>query len=50
VLSPDYTKYMDIQHAINLRLHRDFTRLGIEFAYPAQNLFVRQMEQPRRAA
>lgn len=40
VLSPEYGTYMDIQQAINLRIHREFTQLGIEFAYPTQKLFV----------
>ena len=40
VRSPDYNHYMDIQQAINLRLHREFARLGIEFAYPTQKVFV----------
>jgi small-conductance mechanosensitive channel len=40
VRSADYNRYMDIQQAINLRLHREFARLGIEFAYPTQKLFV----------
>ena len=40
VRSPDYNRYMDIQQAINLRLHREFTKLDIEFAYPTQKLFV----------
>jgi small-conductance mechanosensitive channel len=40
VCSPDYNRYMDIQQAINLRLHREFAKLGIEFAYPTQKLFV----------
>jgi small-conductance mechanosensitive channel len=31
---------MDIQQAINLRLHREFGKLGIEFAYPTQKVFV----------
>ncbi len=43
VRSPDYNRYMDIQQAINLRLHREFARLGIEFAIPAQRLFVASM-------
>jgi small-conductance mechanosensitive channel len=50
VLSPDYNRYMDIQQAINLRLHREFARLGIEFAYPTQKLFVSQLEPERSAA
>jgi len=40
VRSPDYNRYMDIQQAINLRLHREFAKLGIEFAYPTQKVFV----------
>ncbi|HLF10496.1 MAG TPA: mechanosensitive ion channel family protein [Gammaproteobacteria bacterium] len=40
VRSPDYNRYMDIQEAINLRLHREFARLGIEFAYPTQKVFL----------
>ncbi|HJR71784.1 MAG TPA: mechanosensitive ion channel family protein [Gammaproteobacteria bacterium] len=40
VRSPDYNRYMDIQQAINLCLHREFTKLGIEFAYPTQKIFV----------
>jgi small-conductance mechanosensitive channel len=40
VLSADYNRYMDIQQAINLRLHRELARRGVEFAYPTQKLFV----------
>ncbi|HEX5046590.1 MAG TPA: mechanosensitive ion channel family protein [Gammaproteobacteria bacterium] len=40
VLSPDYTRYMDIQQAINLTLHREFAKQGIGFAYPTQRLLV----------
>jgi small-conductance mechanosensitive channel len=40
VRSPDYNRYMDIQQAINLRLHREFAELAIEFAYPTQKVFV----------
>lgn len=50
VLSADYNRYMDIQQAINLRLHREFARLGIEFAYPVQKVFVAQLEEASRAA
>jgi small-conductance mechanosensitive channel len=48
VLSADYNRYMDIQQAINLRLHREFDRLGIEFAYPAQKLFVAEVKGASR--
>jgi small-conductance mechanosensitive channel len=40
VLTGDYNQYMDIQQAINLRLHRELMTLGIEFAYPTQKLYV----------
>lgn len=44
VLSADFNKYMDIQQAINMQLHRKFAELGIEFAYPTQRLFVAAVE------
>lgn len=40
VLSPDYNRYMDIQQNINLRIHREFQRSGIQFAYPTQKLLL----------
>lgn len=46
VLSAEFNKYMDIQQAINVRLHRKFAELGIEFAYPTQKLFIAPAEQP----
>ncbi len=40
VTDADYTKYMDIQQAINLKIFEEFEKRGIEFAYPTQTLFV----------
>lgn len=40
VLSPEFNRYMDIQQAINLRLHRELTAMGVDFAYPTQRLIV----------
>ena len=40
VLSAEYNRYMDIQQAINLRIFSEFERLGIEFAYPTQKLYL----------
>lgn len=40
VLSPDYNRYMDTQQAVNLRVHREFAQLGVEFAYPTQTLYL----------
>jgi small-conductance mechanosensitive channel len=45
VLSPDYNRYMDIQQAINLRIHREFAGAGIEFAYPTQRIYLTQFDQ-----
>jgi small-conductance mechanosensitive channel len=45
VLEPDYNLYMDIQQAINLKLHEQFEKEGIEFAYPTQTLFVAKQNQ-----
>jgi small-conductance mechanosensitive channel len=48
VRSPDYNRYMDIQQAINIRLHRELIALGAEFAYPTQKLFLAGVQQPER--
>ncbi len=40
VLVPDYNRYMDIQHAINLGLFDAFASRGIEFAYPTRTIFL----------
>ncbi|EIC22949.1 mechanosensitive ion channel domain-containing protein [Thiorhodovibrio frisius] len=42
VLTPDYAIYMDIQQGINLGIHRRFEEVGIEFAYPTQELILRR--------
>jgi small-conductance mechanosensitive channel len=42
VLTPDYNTRMDIQHAINLELCRQFGQLAIAFAYPTQTLYLRR--------
>jgi len=49
VRSADYNRYMDIQQAINLRLHKEFARLGIEFAYPTQKVFVASLPMQEAA-
>jgi small-conductance mechanosensitive channel len=48
VLSADYNRYMDIQQAINLRIHREFSRLGVRFAYPAQRVLLSRAEEVDR--
>jgi small-conductance mechanosensitive channel len=40
VLSPDYTKYMDIQQAVLFAIHEAFEREGIKFAYPTHKLWL----------
>ncbi|HEX7115927.1 MAG TPA: mechanosensitive ion channel domain-containing protein, partial [Steroidobacter sp.] len=51
VLSPDYNRYMDIQQAINLALHRELTALKVEFAYPLQKVFIAKSQaQAEQAA
>lgn len=50
VLSADFNKYMDIQQAINFRLHRELQQRGVEFAYPTQKLFVVTQDQPVESA
>jgi small-conductance mechanosensitive channel len=42
VLKPDYNTYMDIQQAINLRIHERFEEETIEFAYPTQTVHLLQ--------
>jgi small-conductance mechanosensitive channel len=44
VESPDYNAYMDVQQRVNLRIFEEFTKHGIEFAYPTQTLFVNKSE------
>ncbi len=39
VLDRDYNLYMDIQQAINLRIHERFEQEGIQFAYPTQTVY-----------
>ena len=45
VLSNDYIQYMNIQQDVNFKVLREFERLGIEFAYPTQTLFVNKEEK-----
>jgi small-conductance mechanosensitive channel len=46
VLSADYTRHMDIQQQIRLRIHREFAHAGIEFAYPTQRLILERSAAP----
>lgn len=44
VLGSDYNRYMNVQQEINFRIHEEFSRRGIGFAYPTQTLFLRKEE------
>ncbi|MBE0569123.1 MAG: mechanosensitive ion channel family protein [Deltaproteobacteria bacterium] len=43
----DYARYMDIQQAANLRIHEEFEKRGIEFAYPTQTLYLGRADKGR---
>lgn len=47
VLNADYNLHMDIQQAINFRIHERFEQEGIEFAYPTQTVVIRQGARKR---
>ncbi|MGK7344797.1 MAG: mechanosensitive ion channel family protein [Candidatus Nitrospinota bacterium M3_3B_026] len=40
VIGADYNKYMDIQQNINLAIKDEFEKLGVEFAYPTQTIYL----------
>lgn len=42
ISSNDYNKYMDTQERINLEIKERFEKMGIEFAYPTQSVFVKK--------
>jgi small-conductance mechanosensitive channel len=42
VLDRDYNVYMDVQQALNLEIARRFRAEGIEFAYSASTVYLRQ--------
>ncbi len=46
VTDPDYSRYMDIQQAINLDICRTFETESIQFAYPTQTVFVHPHASP----
>jgi small-conductance mechanosensitive channel len=49
VLSPDYNVYMDIQQRINFELMSEFSRLGVDFAYPTQRLLLERVKTKSNA-
>ncbi len=40
VIKPAFAAYMDVQQAINLRIHERFEEEGIEFAFPSQTIYM----------
>jgi small-conductance mechanosensitive channel len=46
---PDYNPYMDTQQAINLRIHEEFEKRGIEFAFPTRTVLLQQTSQQAAA-
>lgn len=43
VETADYTKYLDIQQEFNFALMAKFAEVGIEFAYPTQTIYTKQV-------
>jgi small-conductance mechanosensitive channel len=39
----DIARYMDAQQKVNLRIHEEFERRGIGFAYPTQTLYLNKV-------
>lgn len=46
VLSADYSRYMDLQHDINMELYRRFEEEEIPFAFPTRTLHHRGLPAP----
>lgn len=44
VMSSDFNAYMDIQQEINFQIYEQFEKLGIEFAFPSQTIFIKPPE------
>lgn len=43
ISNPDYMVYMNIHESINLGIYKHFKELGIEFAFPTQTLYLRNL-------
>jgi small-conductance mechanosensitive channel len=39
---------MNTQQAILLRIHEEFSKLGIEFAFPTQTVFIGGLQEPEK--
>lgn len=40
VLSGEFLDYANVQQAINMEIYRRFQKMGVDFAYPTQTLFI----------
>jgi small-conductance mechanosensitive channel len=49
VLTADFNRYMDIQQAINLQMHRRLAEINVEFAYPLQKVMMVRPQEPAEA-
>ena len=45
-MNTDYTRYMDIQQEINLRMFEIFLERGIGFAYPTRTIIQENGQMP----
>lgn len=50
VLEPDYNLYMDVQQSLNLAIYERFGAEGVQFAFPTQTIFVREVKRALRPA
>ncbi|MBX2967310.1 MAG: mechanosensitive ion channel family protein [Cyclobacteriaceae bacterium] len=41
VSSPDYSRYADVHQSVNLKIYEAFAQHGIQFAIPAQTVFLK---------
>lgn len=49
ITDPDYNLFMDTHQAVLFRIHEEFSKLGIEFALPAQTLFIGGFQEEQTA-
>jgi small-conductance mechanosensitive channel len=42
VPTPETIDYMDVQQEINFRIYEEFSKAGIEFAFPTQTVYLHQ--------
>jgi len=42
VPTPEMADYMNVQQELNFRIHEEFSKAGIEFAFPSQTIYLQQ--------